>query len=226
MADLLTVIEHLAGQADRIAREVTTASSPGGLPTAAAIAEEVCALAQQSASVVRSITHSLQLLNGGRFTFRTPEEARILASVVASLYPDPKRVEIGISELLLNAVEHGNLGINYGEKTRLLASGELEQEVARRLTLPEYALRLAMLEIERTSTEIRLRVKDQGQGFDWRPFLDFSEDRMQDAHGRGIATARLMCFTSLEYRGNGNEVLAVSDLSKAVRSKASQPASH
>ncbi len=226
MADLVTVIEQLAGQADRIARDASTATGPGlGLPAAAAIAGEVCALAQQSANVVRSITHSLRLLHGGRFTFRTLEEARMLASVVAGMYPDPKRVEIGISELLLNAVEHGNLGITYDEKTRLLASGELEQEAARRMTLPEYASRLAILEVERTPTEIRLLVKDQGQGFDWRPFLEFSGDRMQDSHGRGIATARLMCFTSLEYRGNGNEVLAVSDLSMAVRSDVRRPVS-
>ena len=32
----------------------------------------------------------------------------------------PQRVAMGLSELLINAVEHGNLAISYSDKTRLL----------------------------------------------------------------------------------------------------------
>jgi hypothetical protein len=46
---------------------------------------------------------------------------------------------VGICELLLNAVEHSNLGITYEEKTRLDEPGTWEAEVHRRLRLPEYA---------------------------------------------------------------------------------------
>jgi anti-sigma regulatory factor (Ser/Thr protein kinase) len=216
MADLISVIDSIAGQADRIARTATTeAARSGPARELAAIADEACQLAKRSATVAKSLAHSLQLLHDGRFTFRTLDEARSLASMVASVFPDPMRVEVGICELLLNAVEHGNLEITYDEKTQLLASGRLEEEVAHRSMLPRYADRHAVVEIQRGATEIRLIVKDQGGGFDWRPYLDFSEERAPDSHGRGIATARLLCFTRLEYRGNGNEVVAVLDLSTA-----------
>lgn len=218
MADILSAIDGISGQADQIAREATAESVREGVAgrPLAALAEEACSLAKQSATLAKSVARSLRLLNGGRFIFRTLEEARALASIVAGVFPDPKRVEVGISELLLNAVEHGNLEISYEDKSRLLASGNLEHEVARRIAIPPYAERYAVAEIRRTSEEIQLLIRDQGPGFDWRPFLEFSQDRACDAHGRGIATARLMCFSRLEYRGNGNEVLAAVRLAGQV----------
>ena len=53
--------------------------------------------------------------------------------------PDPEAVIIGLTELLVNAVEHGNLGITYEDKTALNAAGTWDTEVRRRLALPENA---------------------------------------------------------------------------------------
>lgn len=214
MPDIVTLIESLAGHAKRIAMSASGnrgRNGEGGVALAS-IADEAAQLATRSAGLAQSLTQSIRLLNRGQFTFRTLQEARSLASVVAGLFPDPKRVEVGICELLLNAVEHGNLGITYEEKSELLARGGLEEEVTRRLTLPLYAERLATLDVQRLEGGIRLVVTDQGKGFDWRPYLEFSAERAADAHGRGIATARLLCFTKLEYRGNGNEVVAELDV--------------
>jgi hypothetical protein len=55
---------------------------------------------------------------------------------------------------------------------------------------------------------VQIRIRDQGQGFDWTPYLDFDPERAFDPHGRGIAMARLSSFDDLEYLGDGNEVLA------------------
>ena len=41
---------------------------------------------------------------------------RDLATLLSNICPDPQRVVVGMSELLINAVEHGNLGITYDEK--------------------------------------------------------------------------------------------------------------
>lgn len=40
-----------------------------------------------------------------------------LTTFLANFFPNPGQVILGISELLINAIEHGNLGITYGEKT-------------------------------------------------------------------------------------------------------------
>jgi CheY-like chemotaxis protein/anti-sigma regulatory factor (Ser/Thr protein kinase) len=154
-----------------------------------------------------AVSHAFTLLSAGRFHFRTLEEVKSLATLIASVFPDPEQVGIGIYELMLNAVEHGNLGISYQEKSQLLATASWEEDVARRLAMPEYAARVATVEFDREPGSILLVIKDQGEGFDWRPFMEFSVERAYDAHGRGIATAHQMCFTSLEYRGKGNEVI-------------------
>ena len=152
---------------------------------------------------------TLQLLHNGTFRFRTLEEARQLATLLAHAYPNPARVVTGLLELLLNAVEHGNLAITYHEKTRFLEEGTLDDEIARRLREPAYADRHASATFIRHGDALHLSVIDEGAGFDWRPFLELNPQRAFHSHGRGIATARLISFDSLEYHGTGNHVEAI-----------------
>jgi len=49
-------------------------------------------------------------------------------------------------------------------------------------------------------------ITDQGDGFDWQPYLDIDPARAFASHGRGIALSRKLSFTSLEYLGSGNQV--------------------
>jgi anti-sigma regulatory factor (Ser/Thr protein kinase) len=151
---------------------------------------------------------SLALLQSAIFSLRTIEEARDLGAVLARACPDPEAAVIGLTELLVNAVEHGNLGITYDEKTRLRTQASWEEEVHRRLTLPEYAARNAEVWFERADGEIRFTIRDRGDGFDWKQYLDVAPERAFDTHGRGILMARHFTFHSLEYRGCGNEVVA------------------
>jgi phosphoserine phosphatase RsbU/P len=64
-------------------------------------------------------------------------------------------------------------------------------------------------EVERTASEVRFTIRDEGPGFEWQKYLDVDPRRAFDNHGRGIAIARGMSFDRLEYRGRGNEVVAV-----------------
>ena len=58
-----------------------------------------------------------------RFRFRTLEEAKSLAYFIANCFPDPVMAVCGINELLVNAVEHGNLGVTYDNKKFFLING-------------------------------------------------------------------------------------------------------
>ena len=148
----------------------------------------------------------LDLMEEARFRFQTPEDAAGLASYVSNCFPEPDSVVIGLHELLLNAVEHGNLGITYSEKTNLVRNTNWHEEIERRLGLPEYCKNFATLTFEATQAALTVHIKDAGSGFDWKDYLDFSADRATDPHGRGIATSRALSFHSLEYLGTGNEV--------------------
>lgn len=151
---------------------------------------------------------TLTMLRYGEFQFRTLAEAKRLTALLSSVCPQPEKVAMGLSELLINAVEHGNLGITYKEKTKLIQDNAWEGELNQRLALPQYASRRASVMLTRDNNEIRFVVADQGDGFDWKPFMEFSPDRAFDPHGRGISMARMLSFDSIEYQGNGNTVLA------------------
>jgi CheY-like chemotaxis protein len=152
---------------------------------------------------------TLALMDEGRFRFRTLEEAQSLAYLVAGFCPEPERVIGGLSELMVNAVEHGNLGITYDDKSALLRTGEWRLEVERRLALPENLDRFAVLEFQARARDFVIVIRDQGPGFAWREFLELSPSRATDRHGRGVAMARALSFATLEYRGPGNEAVCV-----------------
>lgn len=157
----------------------------------------------------------LALLQAGSFRFRDLDEARLLANYLAQSCPEPERVVQGLQELLVNAVEHGNLGISYAEKGALVLEGAWQDEVQRRLAMPEYRGRHVEIDFERHDNALRFTIVDQGDGFDWVGYLDFSPERAFDVHGRGIAMARKLSFDRLEYRGSGNTVVATIDLGSA-----------
>lgn len=148
-------------------------------------------------------------LVAGEFRFRTLIEARRLCGFLARLTPRPEQVVMGLSELMINAVEHGNLGITYREKSALNEKGMWRDEVERRLAAPEYAARHAQVRMRRQDDgSIEFTIVDEGKGFDWQGFLEISPERAFDSHGRGIAMSRMLSFSSVEYCGCGNTVVA------------------
>jgi len=148
------------------------------------------------------------LMSFGRFRMRDLHECNLVASQVAHLCPEPYRVVTGISELLINGLEHGNLGIGYEEKNQLIRSGMWRIEIERRLKANDNRGRYVELEFTVQPEHVQIRVRDQGRGFDWAPYMKLDPQRAFDPHGRGIAVARLSSFDQLEYIGSGNEVLA------------------
>lgn len=153
--------------------------------------------------------HSMALCRSGRFRYRTLEDAWFLANLLSNACPDPARVATGLAELLVNAVEHGNLGIGYHGKSGLTESNTWMAEVKRRLELPENRNKEAEVSFERLQGEIRIVIQDCGEGFDWRRYLELDSARAFDDHGRGIAMARLVSFDRLDYNLRGNIVTAV-----------------
>ncbi|MGE5469088.1 MAG: response regulator [Ignavibacteria bacterium] len=167
-------------------------------------------IADQAAAAQRVAQHAetLSLLDQAEFRFATLEEASRIAGLLASLCPVPDAASVGLTELMINAIEHGNLGISYEEKSRLKREETWEAEVLRRQALPEHRGKLARVAMRRTPAEIEFTITDQGAGFDARRFLDFDPARAYDLNGRGIAMARMLSFQRIEYLGCGNRVVA------------------
>ncbi|HEX8986929.1 MAG TPA: response regulator [Rhodocyclaceae bacterium] len=164
---------------------------------------------QEAARRVRAETDAFKLAVKAEFRFRTVSEACGLAALLAHLCPDPEVAALGLTELMTNAVEHGNLGISYEEKSRLCREDRWQQEVERRAGLAEYRDRTATVAAERRNDAIRFVIADQGEGFEWRRYLQLDAERAFAPNGRGILMARMVTFDELEYRGQGNQVEAV-----------------
>lgn len=157
------------------------------------------------ASVAQQV-RVLSLIDSARFTLSTLDEAQQIAALLGTLFPEPELGAMGLSELLVNAIEHGNLGIDFDEKKRLKERGRWQEEVERRLALPDNAAKRVVLTVERKNSEWEFVIEDQGAGFAWQDYLELDPGRAFAPNGRGIALARQLAFDRMEYEGGGSRV--------------------
>lgn len=99
-------------------------------------------------------------------------------------------------EFLLNAHEHGNLGVGEKEKAELIEANTLEEEIERRETDRQAHIGIALSVLE---NEIAISITDEGKGFDYDKYFDMT-------NGRGIQMGKLY-FDSIEYANQGTQVL-------------------
>ncbi|QDQ28661.1 fused response regulator/phosphatase [Chitinimonas arctica] len=111
-----------------------------------------------------------------------------------------------LTELFVNALDHGLLGLSSDLKCDADGMEHYLQERAKRLA----ALREGRIDIELAGhdlggrTMLRVRVSDSGAGFDWS-WLEAPDTHRPS--GRGIALVAALC-ASLRFFGNGNAVEA------------------
>jgi len=157
---------------------------------------------------------SPEINSQGHVELKTIQEAMHHASRLAQLTNAPSKVAVGLYELLLNAIEHGNLGLGFESKARLLKEGKWETEIVSRQRLPDNCGKTVTLSHEVRDTEVEFTIKDQGEGFNFREFLNISSQRSMGINGRGMLIAKILSFDCLSYKAPGNEVVV------AARSKA------
>jgi anti-sigma regulatory factor (Ser/Thr protein kinase) len=158
--------------------------------------------------------HAFSLLEQGQFKLKTLSEARAVSILLASLCPESTELTLGLSELLVNGIEHGNLEITFDEKGELLNTGTWHAEIDRRLKLKKYQSKEVIIEFKRFKGRVEFIISDEGAGFDTTPFLkpeedtEFEREGLSCFHGRGIKLASQICFDELEYLGTGSTVKA------------------
>jgi anti-sigma regulatory factor (Ser/Thr protein kinase) len=121
------------------------------------------------------------------------------------------QIRMSLREILINAIEHGNLDISFEEKTELQANGDYLQYLIERQKLPEYTNKYVTIEFIVNPSLISFRVTDEGKGFDSKKMLQRKKDDQEIqtlSHGRGIFMARDF-FDVIEYNEIGNSVYLV-----------------
>lgn len=176
--------------------------------------------AQKARRLARRMSHhqtGFDLLSSAKFSFRTLEEAENLACFIANCFPEPEHVVTGLAELMINAIEHGNLRIGEQEKQDLLRSGSWQAEIEKRLADPAYAHLHAEIALTRRDGGIYVVITDQGDGFEWQNYIKIAPERASQACGRGIAHAATICFDTLRYDQIGNKAIAFVQEHKPLR---------
>lgn len=145
-------------------------------------------------------------LSNCKFSLDYLQDAKNVAVALSCIFPEPRKMLGACIELLVNAVEHGNLGISFEEKSQLLLEGKWEEEIEYRENLPKNRSKHVDVDVNRTDDEIYVKITDQGEGFDWKKYLNLDHTRAHKVNGRGIYLASLE-FDSLEFSSTGNEVI-------------------
>ena len=165
-------------------------------------------------------TFSLELDNEPE---RVPSIAGRLLAETGDAIPMEEQagVRTGLVELLMNAIEHGNLGITYEQKATALRAPEGMTELTRRrLEQPELAVRRVTVHFRMDARTCEWIIVDEGAGFDWQAVPDATQgEALYASHGRGIMLSRLY-FDAVEYQGLGNVVRLVKRLDHGARDTA------
>jgi anti-sigma regulatory factor (Ser/Thr protein kinase) len=130
---------------------------------------------------------------------------------------------LGLSEIVNNAIEHGNLGITFEEKSDALKASRFYPLAIERSHKDPYKDRVVTIRsrVFPNLRRIEFFVADQGSGFDWRSLPDPKDkENILNRNGRGIMMARY-AFDEMIYNEVGNEVTLVVNLDLPYRSRRS-----
>ncbi len=120
-------------------------------------------------------------------------------------------IRIALREIIINAIEHGNLEISFEDKTAAMQEERYFDLVAERQRHPRFSSRRVHIEYAIDPEKIAYKITDEGPGFDYHAVLNTDPDAVNEnmlSHGRGITMAREV-FDSIEYNKKGNQVLLV-----------------
>jgi DNA-binding response OmpR family regulator len=115
------------------------------------------------------------------------------------------RIELGINELLINAIEHGNWNISYEEKNEALLKNRIADLYKTRQEHPNNIDKKVVVKYKQSEKYCEWIITDDGIGFDWKIVPDPIKTDLTRINGRGILLSRLQ-FDEMEYIGNGNSV--------------------
>lgn len=185
-------------------------------------------LAKQLSCVMSIILHNRHMLfqrvigsdlgNNLSATFQIqndPLEAQVFINLICNYLFNINRIDGALKdrlsfvlhELLVNAIEHGNCGITFKEKTDWLAAGnDIIELIESRCACPAIQTRKVRLEYQINDSFTRFKIADEGDGFDWRSnALEESPSESLELHGRGITLCRSLT-RNLAYNDKGNEL--------------------
>ena len=122
-------------------------------------------------------------------------------------------LRLSIYEMLINAMEHGNLEISYEEKKSLLEkTADYQRYLHDRSKSEPYSARKVWLTYQVHKDELQFNIEDEGKGFNVKNIPSpVEENTVAMLNGRGIFITRVN-MDNLYYNEKGNKVTMVKNL--------------
>jgi anti-sigma regulatory factor (Ser/Thr protein kinase) len=114
-------------------------------------------------------------------------------------------LKIGIEEMITNAIEHGNLGISFEEKSKAIQEGRLAELISERAHLSDSLNRRIHITSRLSPAFFEIAIRDEGKGFDWRALPAVEPENLLAFNGRGIFLTKIY-FDEVTYNDSGTEV--------------------
>ena len=133
-------------------------------------------------------------------------------------------IKLALYEAMANAVEHGNLEIDFhGKGEAMIDPGGLAELVRQRLEDPRLAVRQIFIDVYYRREEVEYRVRDEGRGFD--PSTFDKQEALADTealHGRGLALIRFY-MDDVTWSDDGTEIRMTRQLTRNSNSTEDEP---
>lgn len=124
-------------------------------------------------------------------------------------FSELEKIRVGFSEMLTNAIEHGNLNITSFEKHQATEAGVYQELLSSRLSDPLYASRKVYCRVGVFTDRVDIVICDEGTGFDVNNLPSASDSQqLLKLHGRGVLIAKAY-YDDIKYNDKGNEVTMV-----------------
>lgn len=122
-----------------------------------------------------------------------------------------KMIQIALREIIINAIEHGNLDISFEEKSQALIEDRYFELLRERQFEPQNISKKVTIEYSVSSEKVMYIVADEGAGFNFENYLNEKAGNPNESylsHGRGIMMTK-NAFDEIIYSRKGNHVMLI-----------------
>ena len=124
---------------------------------------------------------------------------------------EAKLVRLALREIIINAIEHGNLGISFREKSEAMIADDYFNLIYRRQQDDVNRDKKVAIDYVLEAGKVTYRITDEGRGFDHAAVMRRRSEEANGEllpHGRGIQMT-MQIFDEIRYNAAGNQVLLV-----------------
>ncbi len=120
------------------------------------------------------------------------------------------QLRVALQELVMNAVEHGCLELQYHDKADAMVKDQYDELIGRRRQDSRFRDRRVTIRAiyDRLRQVLTYKIADEGKGFNWKDWMKprFEVCPTGDVSGRGVFLVYSF-FPDIAYNDRGNEVM-------------------